>query len=163
MSSPITAHFAEAERVLGAALGKVLRPPVIDVAQFDLFRRLLLHRIAAEERVLFPALIRKLGQPPLFREAIRKDHVGLAALCVPLPDREWVEGLGSQLEGHSGVEEGLYQLSDQVLHGEAASVIAALQALPPVKVAPFHAGPWGRQLVADVLAATGLGGSFVSK
>jgi hypothetical protein len=120
------------------------------------FRRQLLHRIAAEERILFPSLIRKLGHPPLFREAIRKDHAGLAALCVTLPDREWIESLGSQLEQHVGVEDGLYELSDEALQQEARGVVAQLRALPPLKVAPFHAGRWGRELMTDVLAATGL-------
>lgn len=150
--------------MLSGAFEKCLRSPVVDVAQFDVFRRLLLHRIAAEERILFPALLQKLGHPPLARDALRKDHAGLAALCVPLPDREWIEHLGSQLESHVGVEEGLYEWSDEVLRGEAGPLIAALQALPPLKLTPFHAGRWGRQLLTDALSATGLeAGSPVSK
>ena len=157
MPGPIAAHFAEGERLLETTFEKCLRSRSIDVARFDVFRRLLLHRIAAEERILFPALISKLGHPPLFREAIRKDHAGLAALCVPLPDRVWSEMLGSQLEQHAGVEDGLYEMSDEVLHQEAHGVVALLRALPPLKVAPFHAGRWGRELMTDVLTATGLG------
>lgn len=156
MRGPIAAYFAEGERSLEKAFENCLRPPHLDVAQFDLFRRQLLQRIAAEERILFPALLRKLGQPPLSREAIRRDHAGLASLCVTVPDREWIESLGSQLEAHVGVEEGIYELSDEVLKSEAKTVVAALVALPPLKVAPFHAGRWGRELLTDVLAAIGL-------
>lgn len=163
MPGLITAHFAATHLELDAALRACLRQPgEVDVARFDVFRHLLLRHIAQEERVLFPALIRKLGHPPLFRNALRKDHAGLASLCVPLPDREWVDNLGELFEHHSAIEEapgGFYALCDEVLAEEAGALLALADALPPLKLAPFNAGPWVRSLLVDVLQVTGIEGS----
>lgn len=163
MPGLISAHFAQTHLQLDAALrGCLLEPGKVEVARFDVFRRLLLRHIAQEEKVLFPALIRKLGHPPLFRNALRKDHAGLASLCVPMPDREWVENLGELFQHHASIEEGpggLYELCDEVLADEAAEVLAAAEALPQLKLAPFNAGPWVRTLLAEVLKATGIDGA----
>lgn len=162
MPGLISAHFARTHLELEAALRACLRQPgKVDVARFDVFRHLLLRHIAQEEKVLFPALIAKLGRPPLFRNALRKDHAGLAALCVPLPDREWVDNLGELFEHHCAIEEGpggFYELCDEALTEEAGAVLAAADALAPLKLAPFNAGPWVRTLLVDVLKITGIEG-----
>ncbi|MDP1825248.1 MAG: hemerythrin domain-containing protein [Archangium sp.] len=163
MPGPISSHFVAVHAQLDQALRECLKPPgKVDTAAFDQFRRLLLRHIAQEERVLMPALVKKLGSPPLFRNALRKDHAGFATLCVPLPEREWVENLGELFAHHAALEEGpggLYPLCDEVLRDEAAAVIAAADALPPIKLAPFNGGPWVRDLLAEVLRATGIDGA----
>jgi hypothetical protein len=160
MSAAISAHFAATHQQLDVALRACLgEPGQVDVKAFDDFRHRLLRHIAQEEKVLFPALIKKLGNPPLFRNALRKDHAGLAALCVPLPEREWVENLSELFEHHSAIEEaagGFYALCDEVLGADAAEVIAAAEALPPLVLAPFNRGPWVRALLGEVLRATGI-------
>lgn len=163
MPGPLSSHFVGTHALLDQALRDCLcRPGQVDVPAFDRFRRLLLRHIAQEERVLMPALTKKLGGPPLFRNALRKDHAGFAALCVPLPEREWVENLGELFAHHAALEEGpggLYERCDEVLRDEAARVIAAADALPPIELAPFNGGPWVRELLAEVLRATGIDGS----
>lgn len=163
MPGPISAHFLETHVRLDEALRRCLRQPgTVDVEAFDVFRRLLLRHIAQEERVIMPALVKKLGAPPLFRNALRKDHAGFAALCMPLPEREWVENLSELFAHHAAIEEGpggLYPLCDEVLVAEAPAVIAAAEALPPLVLAPFNAGPWVRELLAEVLRATGIEGA----
>ncbi len=52
-----------------------------------------------------PALIRALRRPPDDRPGLRKDHAGIAALCVPRPEREWVENLIDLLDERYRVEE----------------------------------------------------------
>ena len=160
MSGLISTHFAATHQQLDAALRACLREPdAVDVKGFDDFRHLLLRHIAQEEKVLFPALIAKLGHPPLFRNALRKDHAGLAALCVPQPEREWVENLGELFAHHSAIEEaagGFYELCDAVLGAEAKKVIATCEALPALRLAPFNRGPWVRALLGEVLRATGI-------
>lgn len=163
MRGAISSHFVETHVQLDQAMRDCLRRPgKVDAEAFDSFRRLLLRHIAQEERVLMPALVKKLGSPPLFRAALRKDHAGFAALCVPLPELEWVENLNESFHHHAAIEEGpggLYPLCDEVLAADAASIIAAAEALPPIELAPFNGGPWVRALLAEVLRATGIDGS----
>jgi hypothetical protein len=161
MPGPIALHFNETHAELDRALRESLpRGKKVHAPAFDRFRRLLLRHIAQEERVLMPALIKKLGQPPLFRDALRKDHAGFAALCMALPERESVENLRELFKHHVAHEEGpggLYEWCDEALREEAVAVLAQVDALPPLKVAPFNRGKWGRELLAEVMRAAGLG------
>ncbi len=162
MTGIIRAHFINNREQLQKALGNSLRGDKVDVGAFDLFRRLLLAHIAEEERVLLPALSRALGCPPLNREALRHDHVGLATLCAPVPERESVKNLQALFLEHAAVEEaagGLYELADRVLGAQAGSVLARARALPQIKLTPFHGGPWVRELLAEVLRASGVASS----
>ncbi len=163
MPGPISSHFVETHAELDRALRDCMRSPgQVDLPAFDRFRRALLHHIAQEERVLMPALAKKLGSPPPFRNALRKDHAGFAALCVPLPEREWVENLGELFAHHAAVEEGpggLYERCDAVLGPDSARVIARADALSPITLPPLSSGPLVRPLLAELLRATGIDGA----
>jgi hypothetical protein len=153
-------HFLERDHAaLSSALRKSRAPGGgVDLRAFDGFRHQLLRHIAIEERVLMPALVAALGQPPLFRNGLRKDHAGIAALCIPTPCLEWLQDLGELLEYHHHVEEGaggFYDLLDAHLTDEA-TVRAAIAALPPLRLPPFESGRRVRVLLRQVLAQTGV-------
>lgn len=160
MSGPISRYFIAQHEAVRALLDRCLVGEAsVDAVRFDEFRHRLLKLISVEERVLFPALVRRLGHPPVFRNALRKDHAGIAALCVPVPEREWVENLRDLLDHHARVEAapgGFYEACDQALTDEMESLLAAMEALPPLTLAPFNAGPRVRELIARVLSATGI-------
>lgn len=160
MTGPIATVFAAEHQALRAMLRDCLATPAgVDLARFEQFRQALLHHIAVEEKVLLPALERKLGHPTLMHEAMRKDHAGVAALCVPAPNRAWVEALQLQLEEHHRVEEGdhgFFALCDLWIADEAPAVLAAAREFPPLHLTPFNDGRRVRDHLAEVLEATGL-------
>ncbi len=160
MAGLFTAYFESEHQVLGQLLKKC-RPPSgdVDVVAFDVFRRRLLQRIAAEERVLFPALVAKLGRRPLYRSALAKDHAGLVAICAPTPHREWVDGLWEQLDFHHAIEmadAGFCAQCDEFLGEEGDAVLAEAAALPQIDVPPFEEDQGVRRRIAELLVATGI-------
>jgi hypothetical protein len=105
MGRLVSTVLREQHHLLRAELTAWLATNGLGVAAFDLFRHHLLWNVSVEERVVMPALIRALGRPPDDRPGLRKDHAGIAALCVPRPEREWVENLRDLLDEHYRVEE----------------------------------------------------------
>jgi|APLak6261679142_1056127.scaffolds.fasta_scaffold00124_16 hypothetical protein len=160
MAGPFTAYFESEHRRLGRLLKRAL-PATGDVAtdRFDEFRRALLQRIAVEERVLFPALEKKLGRQPLYRRALARDHGGLVAICAPTPHREWVDGLWEQLEYHHAIElgdEGFCAQCDDALGRSATTVLRRAAGLPTIEVPAYGDGLILRQRIAELLVATGV-------
>jgi hypothetical protein len=84
ISAVLTAMHDGLRRDLDACL---LPGGGVDLERFDRYRHTLLRHISLEEQVLMPALIAARGRPPDFRNGLRKDHAGIAALCVPAPER----------------------------------------------------------------------------
>ncbi len=159
MSGPIAASFTAEHRALTRLLEACLTPGGVDAARFDTFRQRVLHHIAVEEKVLLPALERKLGRRALLHNALRRDHAGIAALCVPAPNRDWVESLMALLEQHHRVEEdrgGFFAECDAQLRDELPALFAAVEALPPLQLAPFTQGRRVRDQLAEVMLATGI-------
>ncbi|MDP3235801.1 MAG: hemerythrin domain-containing protein [Myxococcales bacterium] len=160
MSRLVSAVLREQHRVLRMELSACLSGGGLDVTAFDLFRHHLLWHVSVEERVVMPALIRALGRPPDDRLGLRKDHAGIAALCVPRPEREWVENLRDLLDEHYRVEEaptGFLSRCDDVLVSTLNDrVVVDIEKHPPLKLAPFRKGPSVRAQVAEVLRLTGI-------
>lgn len=160
MRRPVSTSLVAEHRSLVRRLGRCLTPDGgVDLKRFDAFRRKLLHHIAVEEKVLLPALEKKLGSPPLCRESLRREHAGLAAMCVLNPDRGWVLELQSLLAHHHRVEEsrdGFFALCDAHLAGEATALRQAFDAVPPLTLSSLQPGQRVRQQLADVLQETGL-------
>jgi hypothetical protein len=160
MRGPISAAFVSEHRALARLLARSLLPTgEVDVKRFDTFRRRLLRHIAAEEKVLLPALERKLGRPPLCRDSLRREHAGLAAMCVLTPDGAWLVELQGLLAHHHRVEEsrdGFFALCDAHLADEAPALRKACAALPPLTLASLQPGRGVRQQLAEVLQETGL-------
>lgn len=132
----------------------------VDAHLFDVFRHRLLWHVSVEERVVMPALIAALKRPPGWRNGLKKDHAGIAALCVPRPEREWLENLRDLLDAHYRVEEtdgGLLSTCDQVLtHALDQQVVAAIEAHPPLTLAPFRRGASVRSQVTALLQVLGV-------
>lgn len=161
MASPVThlltAEHAESQARLAACH---LKDGAVDLKRFDEFRHSLLRHIAIEEKVLMPALTKALGKPPLFQNGLRKDHAGIAALCVPTPTREWLEDLRDLLEHHQRVEEapgGFYAQLDQHVGGDP-HLHEAVASFPRLKLPDFERGPKVRALLEEVLSQTGITG-----
>ncbi|MEW6434776.1 MAG: hemerythrin domain-containing protein [Myxococcota bacterium] len=151
----LAAEHADSQAKLRACVGP---DDAVDLRRFDDFRHALLRHIAIEEKVLMPALTKALGRPPLFQNGLRKDHAGVAALCVPTPTREWVEDLRELLEHHQRVEEapgGFYALVDHHLGGDPL-LLDAVATFPALTLPEFVRGPKVRDLLHEVLALTGI-------
>lgn len=159
ISHVLTAQHAQLRAEL---VGCFVGPAGLDVERFDVFRHSLLRHISIEEQVVMPALLAVLGAPPGFRNGLRKDHAGIAALCVPLPEREWLENLRDLLDEHYRAEEepgGLFDLCDRHLGARRDDVLAAIERHPAVTLAPFRRGRPVRDQLRTVLLATGIAGA----
>jgi Hemerythrin HHE cation binding domain len=156
----VSTVLREQHHQLRKGLAACLAGTGVDVEAFDRFRHELLWHVSVEERVVMPALIRALGRPPDDRNGLRKDHAGIAALCVPRPEREWVENLRDLLDQHYRVEEspgGFLSRCDEVLVSTLNDrVVHDIDAHPPLKLAAFRKGPSVRAQVAEVLRLTGI-------
>ncbi|MCU0701650.1 MAG: hemerythrin domain-containing protein [Myxococcaceae bacterium] len=159
ISAVLTAMHDELRRDLDACL---LAEGGVDVERFDTYRHALLRHISLEEQVLMPALIAARGRPPDFRNGLRKDHAGIAALCVPMPEREWLENLKDLLDEHYRIEEepgGFLDQCDEALAARAETVLAAIARHPTPALAPFKRGRPVRDQLRSVMLATGITGS----
>ena len=109
-----------------------------DSDAYDAFRRGLLRHIAIEERVLFPLLRTKSGITPL-EEQLHRDHAALAALLVPPPTGDELQQIASILAAHNPLEEeagGLYEILETVAGDQLVQLMASVNAIPAVRVAP---------------------------
>lgn len=160
MAGPFTAYFESEHRRAMRLLARCRSTGgELLLERFDEFRRTLLQRIAVEEKVFFPALVERLGHVPRYRRALTRDHADLVALCAPTPQKEWVDGLGEQLEYHHAVElgpEGFCLECDGLLGEQASAVIRRAAALEPVDVPPYTDGPALRGCISRLLVSVGV-------
>lgn len=107
-----------------------------------------------------PALLAALRHAPGWRNGLKKDHAGIAALCVPRPEREWLENLRDLLDAHYRVEEtdgGLLSTCDEVFTGALEQrVVEAIERHPPLTLAPFRRGSVVRSQIAALLQVLGV-------
>ncbi|MBS1150512.1 MAG: Proteophosphoglycan 5 [Myxococcaceae bacterium] len=133
---------------------------VVDLKSYDRFRSALVQHIAIEERVLMPALTRKLG--PAFeatRRKLQQDHEGILALLVPTPNEIWLQDLHEFLLHHFAVEESpgqLHALCTRHLAGDDRRLREAADRLPVIPLEPFEDGVRVPQVLARMKAAVGL-------
>lgn len=158
MAWRITTSLVRDHEEIPALLDACITPSgEVDLQKFDDFRHRLLRHIAIEEKVLRRALVKKLGVEPLFQNGLRRDHAGIASLCVPLPNREWLENLKEQLAHHNRVEEapgGFYELVEKVCDPD--ELLKQIAAMPEVKLPPFQTGHGVREQFKRVLIDTGI-------
>jgi len=116
------------------------RPDSIDPEPYAEFRAGLLKHIAMEEKILLPAAQKAQGGKPLALAArLRLDHGALAALLVPAPTAAIVAAVRAILTAHNSIEEGpdgVYAQCEQLAGAEGDQILAQLQSVPEVKVAP---------------------------
>jgi hypothetical protein len=144
---PITRLLQADHERLGALLERAFAAPgAIDHGAYAAFRSGLLRHIGMEEKILLPAAQRARGGEPLPSAArLRLDHGALAALLVPPPSAAVGNAIRSILERHNAVEEGpegAYEACEELVGGaEAEALLAALTAMPEVRVSPHSDSP----------------------
>jgi hemerythrin HHE cation binding domain-containing protein len=142
VTTSITDHLTADHRRLEALLDAASRADPIDPGPYAEFRRGLLRHISIEEKILIPAAARAGGGIPAgVVDRLRLDHGAIAALLVPTPTPAIVATLRRILGLHNVVEEGpggVYAVCDRVLAGEAAALVAEMEAHPAVKVSPHN-------------------------
>lgn len=126
-----------------------------DPALYDEFRAGLLHHIAMEEKVLFPAARGcRDGERLLGEDVIRADHAALAGLRSLPVDGALVRQLWEILLAHNPLEEGhdgIYTLCDGAIGDGATEVARRLREVPPVKLSPVYDSPRVRESVQALL------------
>jgi hypothetical protein len=137
----------------------IAQPGAINLEAYAEFRRGLLKHIGMEEKILLPAAQRARGGEPLpIAAKLRLDHGALAALLVPTPTPSIIAALESILTAHNAIEEGsdgLYALCEQLVGTEAAALLARLQVVPEVPVAPYNNSPRVIEAARRALARAG--------
>ena len=117
----------------------------IDLHAYSQFRSGLLKHIAMEEKVLLPAAQQAQGGEPLPVAAkLRIQHGALAALLVPSPTCIIGAAIRAILKDHNPLEEGsrgVYEVCERLAGSEAATMLARLQSLAEIKLAPHNDGP----------------------
>jgi hemerythrin HHE cation binding domain-containing protein len=108
---------------------------------YDEFRAGLLRHIAIEEKVLLAEAKRLRGGEPLPQAAqLRLDHAAIAAILAAQPDAELVRELRALLTLHNRIEEGddgVYAACERLAGGGLPALLARIEAVPPVRVAPY--------------------------
>jgi hypothetical protein len=160
MNGPISDFFQTDH----ARLDGLLRQAVagfgeLDAEAFAAFRSGLLRHIALEEKILLPAARRLRGEEPLpVARRLRVDHGAIALLLVPSPTRDLIGEIRSILEPHNRLEEapdGLYAICDELLSGEADTLLAQVRSYPNVTVAPYHDGARACRSAQDAYRISG--------
>lgn len=130
----------------------------VDLERFNEFRHGLLRHIAIEETLVMPALARILGAEPVMRKAQRREHAGIAALCVPTPSLEWIEDLRELLAHHQRVEEAPDSLHDLVAQhlADDEALLEAVKSFPRLTLPDFAHGPRVKALLQQVMVLVGL-------
>jgi hypothetical protein len=108
---------------------------------------------------LLPAAQRADGGKALpIAARLRLEHGAIAALLVPTPEQTIVRALRNILARHDAIEGGpdrLYATCDRLMADDAAALLAALRAAPPVPVARHADGPRVEQATRRALARAG--------
>ena len=148
-------HFLSRDHArLDALLSACLAPgDAIPSEDYDAFRRGLLRHIGIEERLLFPELRKKHGLTELERQ-LHRDHAALAALLVPPPTRRELEQIAAILRSHNVLEEtseGLYEIIESLSGDELPALLAAIDALPEVRLAPHADSAILRRTIEQLL------------
>ena len=137
----------------------VALPASIDGSSYDAFRGGLLRHIAMEERTLFPAVLRLVGEKgAMILGRLRLDHGALAALLVPPPDAGIVATIRSILAVHNALEEGgqgVYHILDSLPEAEMARLVEKLKATAEVPAAPYNGRPGVLDATRRALARAG--------
>lgn len=152
-------YLADDHSRLEALLRAAVAPGGVAHAAYAEFRKGLLRHIGLEEKILLPAVQRARGGIPLPAAArLRLEHGAIAALLVPTPTVRIVGALRAILAHHNALEEGpdgVYAACEGILGREADAVLAALRAMPEVRVSPHADGPEVMDAVGRALERAG--------
>lgn len=115
----------------------------IDLEAFGEYRRALARHIGAEEKILFPAVLKAGGEVPE-KKRLRSDHGKLVAMLVPTPSPALLGEIRSILAPHNALEEaegGIYDACEQALGDDVDRVLAELAEAPDVPMRVHYDGP----------------------
>jgi len=158
MAGPIDRFLSEDHARLDALLRQtVADPSSVDVVPYERFRAGLLRHISMEEKVLLPAARRLRGGEPLaIARQLRADHGALAALLVPTPTPAIISAIRDVLEAHNPLEEGpdgVYAECERLAGPEVQQLLARMNEVPEVPLAPHVDGPRVHEHLANLLRA----------
>lgn len=159
----LTADHERLDALLARALAS---PPRIDEVPYAEFRAGLLRHIAMEEKVLFVD-VRARGDEALqaLVRVLHADHAAIASMLIPPPTPALLATLRTVLDEHNPLEEdsgGLYERCDALSGDDAATTIARMEAIPPVRASQHLDEPRIHEHIERMLAARRRGtGSIV--
>ena len=147
---PIHLLMADTHASLDALLEETDRTGQINVEAYHMFRRGLLKHISMEEKILFLAAQRKMGEPLALASRLRLDHGALAALVALVPSPAIIRAIRTVLATHNPLEEGaagVYATCECILSDEREAVLIQLRNAREVRASDCVSGP-------NVLAVT---------
>jgi hypothetical protein len=128
----------------------IASPGALDEEAYAEFRKGLLRHISMEEKIVFPAMVKRLGKKiASLIDRLHVDHGVIVSLMAPPPSPSVVMTVQSILQAHNRIEEqvdGLYRLLEEAVGPEAEQLLTQLNSAPPVAVLPHNTKP-------EVLAA----------
>lgn len=146
MNKPLHKFFTDDHNRLDKLLNKATADPnAIEMNYYHQFRTGLLRHIKMEEKTLFPAA--KKANLEVMQKLIpryRLDHGALTALMVPPPTASLIRLIRHLLEKHDLAEEepgGLYDVCEELTHGQTAELLAQLTLVEEVPVHPPNPAP----------------------
>jgi hypothetical protein len=156
--STITDYLTEDHRRLHELLDRSDADGIdgIDGESFAAFRAGLLRHIGIEEKLLLPAVKRRLGAPLEAAMRLRMEHAALTSLMVPSPDRALIREIRWLLDRHDAREEGpdgVYGACAAALAEENAALYIRARDQKPVPVSAYYDGPEAHRTAAGALAS----------
>lgn len=146
MNKPLHKFFTDDHNRLDKLLNKATEnPDEIEMNYYHQFRTGLLRHIKMEEKTLFPAA--KKVNLELMQKLIpryRLDHGALTSLMVPPPTPTLIRVIRHLLEIHDLAEEepgGLYDVCEELTHGQTEELLAQLALIEEVPVHPPNPAP----------------------
>jgi len=160
MIAPVSQYLSQDHRRLEDALRRATSSgDIIAPEPYMEFRGGLLRHIGMEEKILLPAAQAAQGGSPLRLAArLRLDHGALAALLVLTPTFAIVNAILHILERHNAIEEGpegVYAQCEALAGFDANTIIARLQAAPPVSMNPYTDNATARESARQALKRAG--------
>ncbi len=151
----ITDYLVDDHRRLHALLDKADAEP-FDAEAYAAFRAGLLRHIGIEEKILFPAAKRRLGEPLERAARLRVEHAALTSLMVPSPDRALCTEIRGLLTRHDAREEGpdgVYAECEAALGEESDALFVRARDQKQVPVSRYYDGPEAHRTAASALAS----------
>jgi len=130
----------------------------IDAEAYHEFRKGILRHIGIEEKIVLPAMVKRLGRKPDVAEQLHRDHGAIVACLAPLPSPSILLTIASILETHNRLEEqerGLYKLLEEAAGPEAEHMLAQMVSAPPVAVLPNNDKPEVLQAAKNAVELAG--------
>lgn len=160
MNKPLHQFFTENHQRIDQLLDKATaKPEEIELGYYHQFRTQLLRHIKMEEKILFPAAKRAdLTVAQNIIPRYRLEHGAITALMVLPPTPLLLGVIQYLLEIHDTAEEepgGLYDVCEELTHGQTEELLAQLRTTEEVPVHPPNPAPIAIESARRALARAG--------